>query len=239
MSSFILFEGPSRIDGNPIVVIGTGFHNRTSNRKTGDMVQTWILKSDMRPHEAVKTKQDYSVCGDCKHRGTSCYVLTHQAPTNIYKAYKAGKYTKLDEAQYKALLKGRRVRFGAYGDPAAAPLALWRNLAKHALAFTGYTHQWSHLKNQALKDFCMASVDTKDELKYAQKLGWRTFRVRSDEDELVEKEVVCPASDEGGNKIQCADCTACDGTRSNRKSSICIVVHGAKHKVQNFITGVN
>ena len=45
----ILFEGPSLIDGAPIAVIATGFQRRTANSKTGDMVQTWIIRSDREP----------------------------------------------------------------------------------------------------------------------------------------------------------------------------------------------
>ena len=37
---YILYEGPSALDGAPIVVIAT---METSNAKTGAMVQTWIL----------------------------------------------------------------------------------------------------------------------------------------------------------------------------------------------------
>ncbi len=36
----ILFEGKSNIDGKNIVVIITGLDNKTSNEKTGDMLQT-------------------------------------------------------------------------------------------------------------------------------------------------------------------------------------------------------
>ena len=39
----ILFEGKSNIDNKDIVVIITGLDNKTSNKKTGDMLQTWIL----------------------------------------------------------------------------------------------------------------------------------------------------------------------------------------------------
>ena len=36
----ILYEGPSMLDGAPIVVIATGFAERTANAKTGSMIQT-------------------------------------------------------------------------------------------------------------------------------------------------------------------------------------------------------
>ena len=77
---FILYDGPSVLDGAPIVVIAT---LETSNAKTGAMVQTWILRGDIEPHQAVKTGEDASVCGNCPQRhntGGACYVMTHQAP---------------------------------------------------------------------------------------------------------------------------------------------------------------
>ena len=52
---FVLYDGASVLDGAPIVVIAT---LETSNAKTGAMVQTWILRSDIEPHQAIKTGDD-------------------------------------------------------------------------------------------------------------------------------------------------------------------------------------
>ena len=41
----------------------------SSNRKTGDEVQTWILFKHEPPHIAIDTGKDSIICGDCKHRG--------------------------------------------------------------------------------------------------------------------------------------------------------------------------
>jgi hypothetical protein len=43
MKSGIIYKGPSRIDGAPIVVLAT-YSNR--NTKTGAVVQTYILRDD-------------------------------------------------------------------------------------------------------------------------------------------------------------------------------------------------
>ena len=56
---YILYEGPSMLDGEPIAVIAT---MTTSNVKTGDMVQTWILRSDINPVQASKIGEDKSIC---------------------------------------------------------------------------------------------------------------------------------------------------------------------------------
>jgi len=52
MKGFILQRGLSPIDNNPFVVIMT---MKTTNRKTGDMIQVWILREDVNPVEAIAT----------------------------------------------------------------------------------------------------------------------------------------------------------------------------------------
>ena len=61
----VIYEGPSLIDGEPIVVIMT---YGSSNEKTGDIHQTWILLQNTSPLDGVKNGQDESICGDCVHR---------------------------------------------------------------------------------------------------------------------------------------------------------------------------
>ena len=57
------------------------------------MIQTWILRSDVNPVEAVNNGDDYSICGDCPHRKNdkgerSCYVNVGQAPNAVFKSFK-------------------------------------------------------------------------------------------------------------------------------------------------------
>jgi hypothetical protein len=68
ISSGIIYRGPSLIDGAPIVVIAT-YSDR--NKKTGTMLQTYIIREDVDPREASKTGADISICGTCPHRGTA------------------------------------------------------------------------------------------------------------------------------------------------------------------------
>ena len=63
---YILYEGASLLDGKPIVVIGIP---KSSNSKTGGMFQTIIMRSDIDPITASRLGEDFSVCGDCVHRG--------------------------------------------------------------------------------------------------------------------------------------------------------------------------
>jgi hypothetical protein len=208
---------------------------KSGNRKTGDMVQTWILSDDyMTPVQASQNAADAAVCGDCKHRwslGGACYVNLGQGPGAVFRAYKAGKYhdaagtdSRGDDAR-RAIGNGRKVRLGAYGDPAAVPVAVWRELVALADGHTGYTHQWKIAP--ALRTLCMASVDTDAEFVAARAMGWRTFRVASDLDALQSREFECAATAKEGTT--CADCMACDGAgeRGTAQASVAIVVHGS------------
>lgn len=231
-NSYILYEGPSLLDGSPIVAIATGFARGSANRKTGAMIQTWIMRSDVEPHHATKTGEDSTVCGGCPHRpsaGGACYVAVFQAPLAVYRAYKRGKYPRATQATSRAALgAGRKLRLGSYGDPAAVPAAVWEAFTRDAATWTGYTHQWRLPAASALRTLCMASVDSDAERTEAQGAGWRTFRVRTAEEPLAKGEIACPASDEAGKRTTCAECNLCKGSASKSRRSIAIIAHGAK-----------
>ena len=226
----IIYEGHSAIDGAPIVVILTGLDTKSRNEKTGAMIQSWIIRADIAPHIAVKSGADASICGDCVHRpvnGGSCYVKTFQAPLSVYNAYKRDRYSRATLAQAASAVAGKIVRFGSYGDPVAAPLAVWDALASTASGWTGYTHQWKTAPD-GFKRLTMASADSSGEAVLARATGWRTFRVRTASEAIADKlEIVCPASDEAGKKTDCASCKACMGTASKAKASPVIIAHGA------------
>ena len=237
---YVLYEGPSVLDGAPIVMIMT---MDTANRKTGNMIQTWIIRSDVSPLDASRAGKDHSICGNCPHKwsaGGACYVNIGQAPTSIYKAYKRGAYTNLththnqnlDTAMLHDLLENRFIRLGAYGDPAAVPVHLLQTLTTYASGHTGYTHQMRHKNfDPAVLNYCMASADT---LKQATNL-WanaaRTFRIAKDitESTLQPGEIECLADAKG---IPCSACRLCDGKKGTNVlgdfPNIVIAVHGAR-----------
>jgi hypothetical protein len=222
-NGFVLHEDALR------VIIATGFSNPSDNRKTGDMIQIWILVKAVSPTEAIRTGLDRLICGNCVHRGDgtggsrSCYVNVGQAPLGIWRAWKAGRYPTL---QFMDCFAGRRVRFGAYGDPTHLPLSLALAIAGVASGHTGYTHQWRKPSLQGWRSILMASVDSTAELLIARSMGWSTFRVTPDLDHHS-FEKLC-ASDRDGTP--CADCLFCDGSRSGILS-IHIPAHGtgARH----------
>jgi hypothetical protein len=230
-SGFVFYDGPSVIDGAPIIGIAV---LRSENAKTGDMVQTYILRADMSPLDAIASGDDVSICGDCRHRGDdgasvrTCYVNVGQSVQSVFAAWVRGSYPAVSPTAGARMLDGRTVRIGSYGDPAAIPARAWFALVRHAAGHTGYTHQWR--RAAALRPLVMASVDTVPERDVARALGWRTFRVRSAAQPLGAREIVCPASPEGGDRRQCVTCRACDGADRPGKASVAIVVHGSMAK---------
>ena len=62
------WRGISPQDGAPIVLLVTGLVRPSQNSKTGPMVQTYILRRDMRPIEAVTSGADAAICGSCPFR---------------------------------------------------------------------------------------------------------------------------------------------------------------------------
>lgn len=239
----IIWEGKSQIDGAPIMLVATGLKKSSNNVKTGDLVQTWILRSDITPQEAVDSGADASICGACPHRGDvvngknvnrSCYVTIFQAPRNIYQTAKRGRYPRMKREKATQLLAGRNVRLGAYGDPAAIPFHVWDYLLRDSERGTGYTHQWKECDSRFSR-YCMASADSALEGELARAMGYRSFRVGTRAESLVKgTEFLCPASKEAGQKLNCAACLACGGTDSPNKASVYIPAHGAIGKVKHF-----
>ena len=244
MNGFVLYRGPSTIDGKPIICIATGLQTGGSNSKTGHMVQVYILRSDQNPMLAVQTGDDYAICGTCLHRGNivtdlktgekknvgrSCYVTLMHGPRVVWDAYQRGLYPDVPLAKARKLLARRTVRLGAYGDPGAVPFHVWEQALDQVTELSGYTHLWRQLP--MMSAFCMASCDSEADRTEAKVLGFRTFRVRGKDDPKLTGEGHCPASKEMGKATQCALCLLCGGKRSAAKSDITIIAHGtgAKH----------
>ena len=236
----ILWEGESWLgDKGPIAVIAT---MKSKNRKTGNMIQTWIIRTDMSPLDAVMSNADTAVCGSCPLRGESgkrraCYVTVGQAPMAVYGAYKQGRYATYDPAKHDHLFRGRKIRFGAYGEPALIPWHIMRHLANLSGSWTGYTHTWANLHpRQAylLRQILMASCETVADAIQASLRGWRTFRTRINSAEHMPGEITCPASAEAGERVKCEACSLCAGTSRRMSPCIAITVHGGKGVVGNY-----
>jgi hypothetical protein len=234
----VIYRGPSMLDGSPIVVIVNGF-NGARNTKTGaELLQVYILRADMSPLEASKSGKDKAICGTCIHMGDhdadgnlipstrSCYVTLIHGPRMTYVSWLNGAYVDYTNSDLTALASGRKVRLGAYGDPAAVPLHVWHALLKEVIGITGYTHAWRRFPE--LAQYVMASCDSEQDRVHAKVLGFRTFRVAPAIGyETGNREILCPASAEAGKKTTCDKCLACGGHSSKAKVDVMIPVHGS------------
>ena len=239
---YIAYEGPSVIDGAPIVVIVNKITDDSDNSKTGALVQTFIIRSDIAPTEALKTGDDESVCGDCKHRPSliaqavaeglkpeaPCYVNVGRSVRSVYDAYKRGRYVKAPLETIALAIADKNLRIGTYGDGAAAPVIVWHRLIRYCADWVGYSHQWRNIAASDWAGMLMASVDNDQEYADAKALGWRTFRVALNEGKAA-TEARCPASKEMGQRTTCNACLLCSGT-SKRAKDIVIIDHALGHK---------
>jgi len=88
------------------------------------------------------------------------------------------------------------------------------------MKWTGYTHQWMYATAQHLRDKCMASCHTRDDVAEATALGWRSFRTSSDINDKLPSEILCPASKEAGRRT-----TYGKRGPDDRRKNIFIVMH--------------
>lgn len=242
---YVVWRGNSPEDGAPLVCVATGFLRPSDNPKTGPMVQVYVIREDVNPAEAVKTGQSSSVCNSCplqpalvkaakeaaKRAGMPapelpvCYVTSHYGPRSVWEAWKAGSYPAVTVRQFKRLFRGRKVRLGSYGNFSNVALGIVRAIAKASAGWTLYEHNWRLERVQPMRALAMASVSTLAEKAEAKALGWRTFRVTRDANDVQADEVRCPASDEAGKKTTCERCRLCCGTERQAKSVV-IMDHG-------------
>lgn len=232
----VLYLGPSMIDGTEIVALAT---LESRNVKTGPMIQTWIVPAGG-PLDASKRGADGAVCGDCPRRrslGGDCYVRIDAAPHSAWKRWdREGRpgpnWT--DERQILAIQQAgltHGLRLGSYGDPAAVPADVWRDLidATRPRVVTGYTHQWRRAHAADLRGMIMASCDSIADARAAIAAGWRYFVALPNapvSGDLPGRTVQCLADARG---LRCEECGICDGARAGRErqpASVWIAEHG-------------
>lgn len=167
----------------------------------------------------------------------ACYVRPHLEPWIVWTKYHDDEYP--DATGLPGICAGthawrRRVnparlpvRIGSYGDPAAVPIEVWRELVATADRYTGYSHLWDDPRTDpALKKYCMASVDNLEQRDRAQAAGWRTFLVVAEGGTLPPDDIICPASKAGGSRTTCDRCRLCMATSIGCEKSISIFAHG-------------
>ena len=232
---YVLWRGLSPIDRQPVVAIAT---MQSSNRKTGNMVQVWILREDQDPVSAIASGDDVTICGNCPHRkqadgSRTCYVNAGQAPLSVYKSWKRGVYpiaNDLSHEQITSAFKGRKIRWGAYGDPGILPAHLVHFYNGLAIGWTGYTHQWRERFASWSAGVLMASCDSSADYEHARSLGFHTFSVLGITQAVTINAKQCPAT-VAGSQAQCATCSLCNGSRAD----IYVAAHGPSAKRVTYV----
>ena len=226
---YIVYEGPSLLDGKNIAVIINKVWDKSKNSKTGFLVQSFIIRTDINPVQALKTGEDESICGDCIHRPINaaatgevpCYVNVGQSVLSVYNAYLRGSYAYASPEEVAVYIAGLTLRIGTYGDGAAAPVSIWQKLTRYTDGHVGYSHQWQRqgFDHVAWSPLVMASCDTIEEAALANLYGMRVFRVSIGLD-IQPHEISCPASKEAGQRTTCDNCKLCGGTSKNAKDIV-------------------
>jgi hypothetical protein len=241
-TGFLLWEGPSQLDGKPIMVVAVGLSRPSENEKTGNMIQTYIMRQDIPPHHAITIGADKSICGNCPHRQAAdnhprgqgtCYVKVFQSCSQVFDKYSRKGYPQFDpnDSTHLSLFENKMLRLGSYGDPAAVPIDVWKPLLRIVSNWTGYTHQWENPRiDKEYRKYCMASTDTENEAKRAIAKGWRTFYVGGVIEDMPHGFMECPASENQGKRLTCDQCRACRGNMKERGASVFIIANGLDYK---------
>lgn len=195
---------------------------QTTNRKTGDMVQVWILNRDVSPGDSVASGLDATTnCRGCVFAsGKGCYVDVNKAPRAVWLAWQRGVYPAMRDF---GIFRGRKVRFGAYGNPSLIPLDVIYTITQFASGHTGYFHDWQLMTPRmarAYGRYFMASTDSEDSRLAAMALGLRYFHVSPVQPAETRE---CLATSRG---LDCASCLLCSGSAKTTQASIWIDPHG-------------
>lgn len=241
-AGYVLAQGRSRFDGSSIVAIAVGFGRASHNRKTGPLIQVYVLPEAAPPSAALALSRDVGICGTCKHRPAAlgtCYVDVAKGADSVWRGYRDGRYGPMRDLPNR-LEANVVIRLTAYGDCAALPLAVWQPIVELVRqkngTVLGYTHHWRTTET-GFREFCMASVDSTAEQKVAAAMGWRTFRIRSLQESLGEGETQCPADSYANTQalcgaekhtVTCIDCKLCTGGAGG--SNISLVPHGVMNR---------
>jgi hypothetical protein len=222
--------------GEHIFVALSGIIRPSTNIKTDDMIQVYIMCNDEPPTVASESGLESLVCGNCqlrKHnafdKSRACYVNLGHAPDAVW-------HSVVDDEVEDVPLFLPPVRMGAHGEPVMIPRDVFMSIVEACgRQLTGYTHQWfsmTHSERTFWQRWLMASVDHKalrqhshkyvndvDALAaYAQRRGWRTFSMGGQVNSIM-----CPNTTHG---IKCVDCLLCNGTHRGNRVSIHIEPHG-------------
>jgi len=227
-------------------IVCIAIYHRSQNRKTGAMVQTYIILKNIDPRDAIKNGMDRKICGTCIHRlrwdeilqkwVRTCYVNIGQGVCQVYKAYKKGNYSQYNPETHNPKFAGKMLRIGTYGDPAVLPYEVWEKFLPLFDGHTGYTHQ-AETADPRFSKILMASSDSLEDTKFANSKGYRAFVVIPHNVTLAKKNehdaILCVNT---SHQKKCEDCGLCNGNPNDSGRNIFIQAHGPSKR---FVMSLN
>lgn len=201
------------------------------NDKTGNVNQLSFIPVNMFTDTGFNKQSDNAVCPkECFFKDSNaCYVNLAYAPRAIVKSIKSDKYQ--NKLNYQKL-STNVLRIGAYGDCSSLPYEFIEKIIKSAKqGYLNYTHGWKNCDTR-FSNIAMASVESIEDKQLANSLGYRTFRVRPINGEILNDELLCP--NEKNDFITCKMCMKCNGNNGKSKKNIVITRHGTLHKTKSY-----
>lgn len=204
---------------------------RSTNRKTGDVIQQTIGTTQAETHASC---EGCPLRPDIGQKDSECYAyrgLSLLGAIAQWKSAAKGNDQSLTTALKKRAKTAKFVRFGRIGDPSALDKkqlkAEIKQIRGEGLGVLGYTHRWRD-KGKHLKGEVLASCDNWQDVRDAKKAGWRSslYQLEVDGNKGVTEDgikwVKCPYQTKG---VQCNDCGLCDAKRAPGLDLVIFVKH--------------
>ena len=104
---------------NNVIVLATGLERPSINSKTGDMIQTYIMRADIAPDEAAKMGLDETVCGNCALRpllvklygktgDVPCYVDKVRGPAGAWHSWNSGRVEYMTASELSDIIADKK-----------------------------------------------------------------------------------------------------------------------------------
>lgn len=202
------------------------------NKKTGDMIQLSVIPKSWDIADGSTGRE--AICGSCPHNKLgSCYAYD-QGLFTMRKQGLKGAYKPMSMELFLEQNKGKKIRFGRFGDLSLLPYEVVKTLADNSGGFTGYTNQWrsKHYDPRFNELFMLSTLGEKDSLQARTMFpSARQFQVIHTEAEYlndINEGVITCASENGYN---CDECLLCDGQAAKTADvDIQIKAHGLDYK---------
>jgi len=150
----------------PIVLSSRGSPEDSKNSKTGNIVQTWILREDVNPQRAVETGLDSQSAGTAGRGRPPAGIASVGGTCTPGRLEGPGRPTDTRSSTWRTCPRSTVAcwRIGSYGDPLSVPYGLWPAFWPWAsLRVVGILASMAPSSGSPIPDFLMASVDSADD----------------------------------------------------------------------------